>query len=88
MDAADLNNLNTSSASGSQDAPASQDAPTSQRASSQRYCTPEFMSHDFCTPDDQVQDLNWSQPDAEAVSSPQALPPSSQLLVRPDTWLL
>jgi hypothetical protein len=25
------------------------------------YCTPEYQDGDFCTPDDQVQELNWSQ---------------------------
>lgn len=25
------------------------------------YCTPEYQEGDFCTPDEQVQGLNWSQ---------------------------
>lgn len=25
------------------------------------YCTPEYLSGDFCTPEGQVQELNWSQ---------------------------
>ncbi|KAJ1486989.1 kinase-like domain-containing protein [Baffinella frigidus] len=72
METADLNN----STSGS-DAGLSQDASSSQQpASSQRYCTPEFMAHDFCTPDDQVQDLNWSQPDPSAEPAGFMCPPT------------
>jgi hypothetical protein len=41
-------------------------------SSSQQYCTPEYFSGDFCTPEDQMQELRWSQKDkaAEAAVRP------------------
>jgi hypothetical protein len=35
-------------------------------SSSQQYCTPEYLSGDFCTPEDQMQELRWSQKDKAA----------------------
>jgi hypothetical protein len=42
------------------------EAPSSlgeKESSSQQYCTPEYLSGDFCTPEDQMQELRWSQKD-------------------------